>query len=535
MTKPVTIPTAFAGSPPPWQLSQLDGDFAAVAASINDLGTYSNYAVDTGTANNYIVTFGPGITINYVAGLKIEFKALNGNPGGASTLNVNGLGAKAIVVPTSAALSPGQINPGQIVTVMYDGTNFQLMYAGSYAVSSAMQPVVQAASISTAQSLLGVPLTETATGTNAIALTPTSGGAALPAAYANFQKYCFYAPSLTSGLVTVQFQALAALPLYSPDGTTQLNASDLYAGRYYECVYNSNVSGFTLCSGVIGVVQSRLSHGQVRFENDGGAQSGVLYGWNGGGLYVKHPTSGQYVLVQLPTIGVGDNLATGGLRFNKTACNLNLTQGQSLANNTLYYAYLTLNVAGLVGTPSINFSTNAHTSDPVTGFEVMNNAGVADPTQTLVGMLYTLGGSIAGTNTNQLCQSWFQRIATNLYTGLTGSFSNTGAPFAEVSSTQRLNFTMWGDDDPFLVGMAQVFNSSSGKNVQIGTAIDASIVPGSGSAYAISTGASEIRTVPIISTLGGTSEGFHYITVVAKVDAGTGSIQQGFINLYQKS
>ena len=125
MTKPVTIPNTFATATTAIPLSQLDGDFTAVATAINDANTYSNYAADTGSANAYVVTFS-GVSTAYSAGLRIQFKAGNANTG-ASTINVNAQGAKSITYQDGNALASGTIAVNSIVDVMYDGTQFLLM------------------------------------------------------------------------------------------------------------------------------------------------------------------------------------------------------------------------------------------------------------------------------------------------------------------------------------------------------------------------------------------------------------------------
>ncbi|NBQ80093.1 MAG: hypothetical protein EBT99_16055, partial [Betaproteobacteria bacterium] len=125
MTKPVTIPNTFATATNAIPLSQLDGDFTAVANAINDANTYSNYAADTGSANAYVVTF-TGVSTTYSAGLRIQFKAGNANTG-ASTLNVNAQGNKSITFQDTTTLTSGTIAANAIVDVMYDGTQFLLM------------------------------------------------------------------------------------------------------------------------------------------------------------------------------------------------------------------------------------------------------------------------------------------------------------------------------------------------------------------------------------------------------------------------
>lgn len=125
MTKPVTIPNTFAGATTAIPLSQLDGDFSAVASAINDARTYSNYAADSGVVNAYAITLS-GITTTYTAGLRVQFKAVNANTG-AATLDVNNQGAKNIVLADGTALATNAILANSIVDVIYDGTSFQLL------------------------------------------------------------------------------------------------------------------------------------------------------------------------------------------------------------------------------------------------------------------------------------------------------------------------------------------------------------------------------------------------------------------------
>jgi hypothetical protein len=84
------------------------------------------YAADGGSTDAYAITL-PVAPDAYtdILGLPISFKANTINTG-AATLNVNSLGAKAIKKNGSDALDDGNIKAGQIVTVVYDGTNFQL-------------------------------------------------------------------------------------------------------------------------------------------------------------------------------------------------------------------------------------------------------------------------------------------------------------------------------------------------------------------------------------------------------------------------
>lgn len=105
-------------------VTNLVSDLAAAATKTGvQLDSYT-YAADSGAANAYVVTLSPVPTL--VAGLTVIFKAANANSG-SSTLNVNSLGAKTIKKTDGATnLVSGDIAAGQIVAVVYDGTNFQV-------------------------------------------------------------------------------------------------------------------------------------------------------------------------------------------------------------------------------------------------------------------------------------------------------------------------------------------------------------------------------------------------------------------------
>lgn len=85
----------------------------------------SDYVVDTGTADAYVITPSPAITA-YTTGQIFTFKATNTNTT-TSTINVNALGVKTIKKLNGATnLAAGDIVAGQLVQIQYDGTNFQM-------------------------------------------------------------------------------------------------------------------------------------------------------------------------------------------------------------------------------------------------------------------------------------------------------------------------------------------------------------------------------------------------------------------------
>ena len=103
-----------------------DGTAKTDAATVNQIQSNAPafQATDTGTANAYVIALSPAVTA-YAAGQAVTFKAGAASTT-ASTLNVNGLGVKAIKKLHDQDIASGDIESGSIVTVVYDGTNFQM-------------------------------------------------------------------------------------------------------------------------------------------------------------------------------------------------------------------------------------------------------------------------------------------------------------------------------------------------------------------------------------------------------------------------
>jgi len=77
---------------------------------------------DTGAANAYVLTISPA-SAAYVHGQKFSMHASNTNTG-ASTVNINGLGAKNIFKGAGVALEAGDIIADGIYEITYDDTQF---------------------------------------------------------------------------------------------------------------------------------------------------------------------------------------------------------------------------------------------------------------------------------------------------------------------------------------------------------------------------------------------------------------------------
>lgn len=89
------------------------------------------YAADGGSTDAYEITLGSDPTdLANLLGVNLVFLANTANTG-AATLAVNGLTAKAIKKNKDVALVTGDIKAGQLVSVAYDGTSFQLISTGN--------------------------------------------------------------------------------------------------------------------------------------------------------------------------------------------------------------------------------------------------------------------------------------------------------------------------------------------------------------------------------------------------------------------
>ncbi len=89
---------------------------------------YNDYVADTGSASTYVIAPSPAI-VAYATGQQFAFIAATANSAasGASTLAVSGLAATPIKKYLSTALSVNDIKVGQVITVIFDGTNFQMI------------------------------------------------------------------------------------------------------------------------------------------------------------------------------------------------------------------------------------------------------------------------------------------------------------------------------------------------------------------------------------------------------------------------
>lgn len=194
---------------------------------------YYGYAADAGASDAYAITLSPAPTA-YADGMVVQFKANTVNTG-ACTLNVNALGAKSLKMNKDLDPVNGYIKAGQSVTVVYDGTNFQILsVSGKPSVSQTGEEIYAADAAGS--------------DTYAITLTPA------PVAYVTGMVVRFFAQTANTGACTLNVNALGAKTI-KKSVTTDLATGDILASQLVEVIYDG--TNFQILSSLPGQVVPR--------------------------------------------------------------------------------------------------------------------------------------------------------------------------------------------------------------------------------------------------------------------------------------
>lgn len=127
-TSPQTAPAATTVKSTPLTHEEMDGNWKSLDSAVTAVDTKTQFVnrVLTGLSGTNVLTATSTPTSTaYATGQVYNFVALTDNTG-AVTININGLGAKAITKSGSTALAALDIKAGQSYSIFYDGVRFQL-------------------------------------------------------------------------------------------------------------------------------------------------------------------------------------------------------------------------------------------------------------------------------------------------------------------------------------------------------------------------------------------------------------------------
>ena len=190
----------------------------AVRFSQIQAGTEKLLAV---TGNNTIIGSATPALTAYTAGNAFTFVVAGSNTT-AVTLNIDGLGAKAITRDGTTALVSGDIVTGEVVLVVYDGTQFQVLNSNSFTnlnVSGTLS--VTGVATLTAQPILSSLTASSAVATDAskglVSVTNTGTGSNVLATSAAMTT-----PTITNPTVTNYVESVVAIGTVTTTNTIAL-------------------------------------------------------------------------------------------------------------------------------------------------------------------------------------------------------------------------------------------------------------------------------------------------------------------------
>lgn len=196
--------------------------------------------VNTSSGTDTITLAASRTMTAYAQGDFYMFKA-GGTNTGAATLNVDSLGAKNVYLQ-GAALTGGEILSGQMVAVVYDGTQFQLV-----------NPTLPTGVLNFTAYKRDTDGYNTSAGTSNVM---TLGASQVVTAYAAGDLYTFKSGTSNSAATTINVDSAGAKNIYSAGAA--LSGGEIVSGRIYTIVYDGtqfqllNPSKFPTADGAVG-------------------------------------------------------------------------------------------------------------------------------------------------------------------------------------------------------------------------------------------------------------------------------------------
>lgn len=184
-----------------------------------------------------------------------------------------------------------------------------------------------------------------------------------------------------------------------------------------------------------------------------------------------------------------------------------------LTPDTLYYIYAWMDA----GVMTLEASATAHAISTLTG-----NKGTeiksGDNTRSLVGMVRPVTGpAFSDTATRRFARSWFNRVRLRGRNTFTADRTTTSTSFVELNSEIRCEFLVWADELVEAIFMGHCFNSGA-NFTRSSIGVDGTTANDVGGSHG--TPGSNPAAYHLAE---GLSEGYHYVTALGSVSAGTGT------------
>ncbi len=204
--------------------------------------------------------------------------------------------------------------------------------------------------------------------------------------------------------------------------------------------------------------------------------------------------------------GVNQTIPSGGVTLAPTGT----------VASTLYYIYAYMNA----GVMTLEYSTTARATNTSDGTQIKNG----DPTKALVGIARPIAGPVfSDIPAQRFVRSWFNDPGVSMFSYFTANRASTSTSYVELNTEIRCEFLSWTGESLQATSAGTVSNNTSlGRN---GSAlgIDSSTVPEVSGGLAILTNVGDTVPYSAQGTRYGLSEGYHFVTLLGQVNAGTGT------------
>ena len=290
-----------------------------------------NFAVDTGTANTYVAALDASIT-TYTDGLQVVFRPLASNTG-TSTINLNGLGAKSIVLTNSDPIQAGDISAGAIIDVRYStATGFFHLTPNSaiYAHDAGVSAASALASKNTATTQAGIATTQATNASTSATNAATSATTATTQAGIATAQATNAATSATAAATSASTATTQAsnASTSATNAATSATAASGSASTASTQASNASTSATNAASSATAAAASYDSFddrylgakaSDPTLDNDGNALlTGALY-WNTTVSEMRVYSGSAWVTAYLPAAGylaLSGGVMTGAITFN---------------------------------------------------------------------------------------------------------------------------------------------------------------------------------------------------------------------------